>query len=140
MASNRRKSGKKTSKKKSKKKKGGLFGRLVKWMIVLTLIGAILAGGAVAGIFYYYGSDLPQLLKREDYKPLQLSRVYASGGELIGEFVADDGRRTVVSMEELPDHVRYSFMAAEDADFMTHEGIDYLGMARAFYYALRYDI
>ncbi|AWV89737.1 penicillin-binding protein 1A [Bradymonas sediminis] len=142
MASNRRKSGKKTakSKSKSKKKKGGLFGRLVKWMIVLTLIGAILAGGAVAGIFYYYGSDLPQLLKREDYKPLQLSRVYASGGELIGEFVADNGRRTVVSMEELPDYVRYSFMAAEDADFMTHEGIDYLGMVRAFYYAIRYDI
>lgn len=140
MASNRRKSGKKRAKSKSKKKKGGFFGKIIKWLIILTLIGGLFAGGAVAGLFYYFGSDLPTLLKREDYKPLQLSRVYASGGELIGEFVADNGRRSVVSMEDLPDHVRYSFMAAEDADFMTHEGIDYLGMVRAFYYAVRYDI
>lgn len=142
MASNRRKTGKKNARSRSKtrKKKGGLLGKLVKWLIILGLIGGLFAGGAVAALFFYFGSDLPQLLKREDYKPLQLSRVYAAGGELIGEFVADDGRRTVVSMEELPDHVRYAFMAAEDADFMTHEGIDYLGMVRAFYYALRYDI
>ncbi|QDG49673.1 PBP1A family penicillin-binding protein [Persicimonas caeni] len=135
MARNRRSSGKK----RGKKKKGGLLGKLFKWLILLGIIGAILGGGGVAGLFYYYGRDLPELLKREDYQPKQLSRVYASDGELIGEFIAQDGRRTVLAMDEIPDYVRYSFMAAEDADFMTHEGIDYFGMARAFYYAVRYD-
>ncbi len=135
MARNRRSSGKK----RGKKKKGGVIGKIFKWVILLGIIGAILGGGGVAGLFYYYGRDLPELLKREDYQPKQMSRVYASDGELIGEFIAKDGRRTVLPMDEIPDYVRYSFMAAEDADFMTHEGIDYFGMARAFYYAVRYD-
>jgi penicillin-binding protein 1A len=135
MARNRRSSGKT----RAQKKKGGIIGKIFKWLILLGIIGAILGGGGVAGLFYYYGQDLPQLLKREDYQPKQISRVYASGGELIGEFIAQDGRRTVLAMDEIPDHVRYSFMAAEDADFMTHEGIDYVGMLRALYYAARYD-
>ncbi len=137
MARNRRSTGKKRGK---TAKKGGLFRKLIKWMFLLGLIGAIVGGGAVAGLFYYYGRDLPKLVKREDYKPKQLSRVYASNGELIGEFVARDGRRTVLPMDQIPDIVRYSFMAAEDADFMTHNGIDYLGMVRAVYYAIRYDV
>jgi penicillin-binding protein 1A len=116
-----------------------MIGKLFKWLILLCIIGAILGGGGVAGLFYYYGQDLPRLMEREDYQPKQISRVYASGGELIGEFIAQDGRRTVIPMDVIPDYVRYAFMAAEDADFMTHEGIDYLGMIRAFYYAVRHD-
>jgi penicillin-binding protein 1A len=135
MARNRRSSGKK----RTKKSKGSVIGKIFKWLVLLVIIGAIFGGGGVAGLFYYYGQDLPQLLEREDYQPEQVSRVYASGGELIGEFISQDGRRTVLAMDEIPDHVRYSFMAAEDADFMTHEGIDYVGMIRAFYYAVRYD-
>lgn len=138
MASNRRSSNRKRPRARKKKKKS-LLRRIALWLIVLTILAAILAGGALAGIFFYFGSDLPQLLKREDYQPRQMTRIYAAGGELIGELVAEDGRRTVVDMEELPDYVRYSFMAAEDADFMTHQGIDYLGMIRAFYHAVRYD-
>lgn len=129
----------KSNKQKGSKKKGSLAWRLVKWLIILAVLAGILGAGALAGVFLYFGQDLPQLLKREDYKPKQMTRIYAAGGELIGELIAEDGRRTVVAMEELPDYVRYSFMAAEDADFMTHKGIDYLGMIRAFYHAARYD-
>lgn len=115
--------------------------RLLKWALILGVLGGLAGGSALAGIFYYYSRDLPTLLKREDFKPAQLTRVYASGGELIGEFSlpSKGGRRTVVPMEQIPQHVRYAFMAAEDADFMTHSGIDYLGMVRAFYYAVFYD-
>ena len=115
--------------------------RLITWSLALGVIAALAAACAMAGVFYYYGQDLPKLLKREDFKPAQLTRIYAAGGELIGEFSLPDkgGRRTVIPMEEIPLHVRYAFMAAEDADFMTHSGIDYLGMVRAFYYAAFHD-
>lgn len=143
--------GKKTSGKTQKSAKGAPQAkvakatswpkRLLKWAVILSLLGALAGGTALAGIFYYYGQDLPKLLKREDFKPAQLTRIYASGGELIGEFSlpGKGGRRTVVPMEQIPKHVRFAFMAAEDADFMTHSGIDYLGMVRAFYYAMFYD-
>ncbi|MFW5967283.1 MAG: penicillin-binding protein 1A [Persicimonas sp.] len=135
MARNRRRS----RKKKKKKSGGSLIGKIIKWIVLVGIIGSILGGGAVAGLFYYYGRELPELVEREDYQPDQISRVYASDGELIGEFAAEDGRRTVVPMEDLPDEVPYAFMAAEDADFMEHEGVDYVGIVRAFYYALFYD-
>ena len=107
-----------------------------KWAVILGLLGGLLGGAGVAGIFYIYGHDLPDIITREDYEPKELSRVYDSEGRLISEFYRPGGRRTVIPIDELPDHVLHAFMAAEDASFMEHEGIDYWGMLRAFYYAI----
>lgn len=116
------------------------FRRLLSWTVTLAIIGAVCGGLALAGIFYYYSQDLPDVIKREDFQPPQMTRVYASRGELIAELaMPGGGKRTVVPMSQIPEHVRHAFMAAEDADFMRHGGIDYLGMVRAFYYAIFYD-
>jgi penicillin-binding protein 1A len=112
---------------------------LLRWAVILCIIGAVAGLSGVAGLFYYYSRDLPQILKREDFKPPQISRVYASSGELVGELYRTGGKRTVVPMEQIPVHVRSAFMAAEDADFMTHPGIDYLSLVRAFYNAIVHD-
>jgi heme A synthase len=109
---------------------------LVKWGLIVGVTCAVLGGASVAGIFYYYGHDLPEIMTRGDYNPKEISRVYSKGGKLIGEFHQPAGRRTVVPLEEIPKEVQFAFMAAEDAGFMDHEGIDYLGMVRAFYYAI----
>jgi len=114
--------------------------RILKISVILGSIGALAGACGVAGLFYYFGRDLPEVIDREDFRPPQMTRVYASGGELIAELAEPGGgKRTVVPMDRIPRHVRYAFMAAEDADFMTHGGIDYLGMVRAFYYAIIYD-
>lgn len=124
------------AKKKKKSGAGGLLWKLTKWVLMLGIIGALCGAAGVAGIFYYYGHDLPDIVERKDYEPKQMSRVYSADGELIAEFARPGGRRTVVPIDELPAHVRQSFMAAEDADFLEHEGIDYWGMMRAFYRAI----
>lgn len=113
--------------------------KLIKWGIILGLVVGILVGAAVAGAFYYYGQDLPDVISREDFKPPQMSRVLSAEGEVIAEFYTPGAKRTIVSMEKIPDHVKHAFMAAEDADFYKHEGIDYLGLVRAVYYAVFYD-
>jgi penicillin-binding protein 1A len=112
---------------------------LLKWLFILGLLAGLAGVAALAGVFYYYGRDLPELLEREDYDPPQMSRVYAADGEMIAEFFITGGRRTVVPLEEIPPVVMNAFMAAEDSDFMIHSGIDYFGLIRAFYYAARYD-
>lgn len=112
---------------------------VLKWIMVGVLVAAIAGVGGVAGIFYYYGRDLPELLTRDDFDPPQMSRILAANGEIIGEFYTPGARRTVVPEEKIPDTVRNAFLAAEDADFMVHQGIDYVGLIRAFYNAVRYD-
>ncbi len=126
--------------KKRSTTKPPLWRRLLKWTLILGVTCGVLGMTALAGVFHYYSADLPPVMSRTDFKPPQMTRVYARGGELIAKFARPGGgKRTVVAMDEIPEHVRFSFMAAEDADFMTHSGIDYLGMVRAFYYAIFYD-
>lgn len=112
---------------------------IVKWIGILAIMAALAGVIGLAGIFYYYGRDLPEILKREDFDPPQMTRILSAEGHVIGEFFTPGSKRTVVGEEVIPQHVKDAFMAAEDADFMVHEGIDYLGMVRAFYYAVRYD-
>ncbi|MFB6263421.1 MAG: penicillin-binding protein 1A, partial [Bradymonadaceae bacterium] len=115
---------------------GGWLISAAKWGFLIGLTGALIGAAGIAGLFYYYGHDLPDLVTRADYDPKQVTKVFDRDGRLIGEFYRPGGRRTVVPLEKIPTHVRKAFMAAEDAAFMQHEGIDYLGMARAFYYAV----
>ncbi|MEZ4460108.1 MAG: transglycosylase domain-containing protein [bacterium] len=114
--------------------------KFLKWLFILTSIAAVCGAVGLAGVFWYFGQDLPQILKRDDYNPPQMTRIYSADGFVIGEFFTPGSKRTVVPEDKIPKHVKEAFMAAEDADFMTHQGIDYLGMVRAFYYAVRYDV
>ena len=43
------------------------------------------------------------------------------------------GRHAVVPLEQIPKHVRRAFLAAEDADFYNHPGLDFTGMLRALW-------
>ena len=51
------------------------------------------------------------------------------GGPVCAEFYTE--RRTWVDVKTLPKHVRDSFLAAEDADFYEHHGLDWLGIIRS---------
>ncbi len=98
------------------------------------LVALVLAaGGGLVGIFYYYGSDprLPSLKGIGDYRPEQIVRVLDREGKPIGELGTI--RRTVVPYDRIPRMMVKALLAAEDAEFFEHEGVDYKGMARAFF-------
>ncbi len=105
--------------------------RLIIAFVSLCVFGVVAGVGGVAGIFWYYGRDLEALDEEglKNYAPLQVTRIYARDGELIGEVF--EQRRTVIRYEQVPSHVENAFLAAEDADFYRHEGMDYAGMVRA---------
>lgn len=88
--------------------------------------------GAVGGVFWYYGRELPDIDDAQDYQPRQTTQVYASTGELIAEWLGDDAlARTVVPFDEIPQVMRDAMLAAEDAEFYQHPGIDSVGLLRA---------
>jgi len=104
----------------------GWLGRIVLWCGVA---GALAAG--ILGFFVYQEitTDLPPVDQILHYKPPVTTRIYADDGTLIGEFYVE--RRYLVPLEHIPQHVRNAFLAAEDADFYRHRGVDPEGIARA---------
>ena len=99
--------------------------------ILPKLIGAALIVGAVGvmGTYAYFSRGLPSVSALRDYKPPQTTRVYDRHGQVIGEIFTE--RRTVIPLSEVPRNVVLSVLAAEDADFYEHEGLDYTGILRA---------
>ena len=98
--------------------------------IVLAMIAiVVLSVGAAFGSYAYFSKDLPSVDELRTFRPPQVTKVYCKGGALCAEYYKE--RRTWVDVTTLPAHVKDSFLAAEDADFYRHEGLDYFGMARS---------
>jgi penicillin-binding protein 1A len=98
---------------------------------VLVLACGVLAIGGLASLFWWYGRGVAGLdeASLRSYRPPQVTRVLARDGRLIGEIYSE--RRTRVPYDSIPSHVENAFLAAEDAAFYQHEGMDYFGMVRA---------
>lgn len=98
----------------------------------LVRIGALSAlGGALVacGVLFAWTRELPAFDKLEDYEPLVSTRVYGADGRTeVFQFARE--RRTVVPIEEIPDILKKAVLAAEDAHFYEHEGLNYLAIAR----------
>lgn len=63
------------------------------------------------------------------YDPTVATRVYSADDELICTFSTTN--RVRVPISRVPEHVRRAFIAAEDSEFYSHEGIDPIAMVRA---------
>ncbi|MCB0337307.1 MAG: transglycosylase domain-containing protein, partial [Bdellovibrionales bacterium] len=106
---------------------------MIKKLLLLFILLLLLAGvGAVGGALYayqYFTRDLPTFESIDDYQPPAVSQVHAESGALVGEFFKE--KRYPVALEEVPDHVRNAFLAAEDSAFYSHPGIDLFSIFRA---------
>lgn len=103
--------------------------RLVFHLFFLLL--AITAGIAlsVAGAALYFAPSLPDVHQLQDYQLEMPLRVYTSDDKLIGEFGAQ--RRQLVKGDEIPQNFINALLAAEDAGFYQHPGVDPRGLLRA---------
>ncbi|MEM9429898.1 MAG: PBP1A family penicillin-binding protein [Pseudomonadota bacterium] len=92
-------------------------------------LGTVTAIAVVAGIFYYYSSDLPDHEQLAQYEPATISRVYSARGLVMDEFARE--RRIYTPTDEIPDLIKHAFISAEDKNFYVHSGFDALGMVKA---------
>ncbi len=105
------------------------LGRLLAWLVgVGAAMAAALAIVIGVGLAMAY-PNLPDVTELADYRPKLPLRVYAKGGELIGEF--GEERRNLLPFEDIPPVMVNAVLAIEDARFFEHSGVDYRGMLRA---------
>jgi penicillin-binding protein 1A len=110
---------------------GRRLARTVRHVIVGGFFLALLA--SVIGGFIVWReitTGLPPVDDILEYRPPTATRVYADDRTMIGEFFFE--RRFLVPLDRIPPVVRASFLAAEDANFYRHNGVDVLGIFRAF--------
>ena len=101
------------------------------------LVLTALVSAMMAFVFWYYDKGLPDLRTMDDYHPKQVTVILDAKGERIGEIFPEQNRRSFVPFDQVPPIVIDAFVVAEDASFWSHAGIDYRGMARAFFTNLR---
>ena len=75
---------------------------------------------------------LPDHMRLKGLKLPGTSVVLDGKGEKFAELFESDHRRIWVQLNDLPDYVKKSFIAAEDKRFYQHHGVDERGLIRAF--------
>src|SRR5436190_22755646 len=96
----------------------------------LTLGGLLVVAVLVAGGYVYSLSrGLPDVAQLKNYQPPVTTRVYASNGDLLGEYARE--RRFFVPIAFVPKLVVNAFTSAEDKNFFSHPGVDPSGIMLA---------
>ncbi|MCP4907770.1 MAG: penicillin-binding protein, partial [bacterium] len=100
--------------------------RVLLWTL---LVGFGVTTAAAGWLAYDLLADLPDLRTLADYRPPLTSQVFDRNGTIVGEFSVE--RRSLASMDEIPEITKRAFVSAEDGNFFEHGGIDYRSIARA---------
>jgi penicillin-binding protein 1A len=96
----------------------------VGWLGLMALFGGTVgaAGLGTAWALVCRDGVCPSADSLTSYTPNQTSKLYAMDGRFIAELGLE--RRTLVRLDEIPDHVKDAFLVVEDKRFFDHFGID----------------
>jgi penicillin-binding protein 1A len=90
------------------------------------LVAVLLLVGVALAVAY---PNLPEIDALADYRPKLPLRVISADGVQLGEF--GEERRNFMPIGQIPQVMKDAVLAAEDARFYQHAGVDYKGIARA---------
>jgi 1A family penicillin-binding protein len=107
----------------------GIFG--VFWLGLLGTIGATALG--IAGAYAYFEEGLPPIDNLQSIK-FETTQIYDRYGTLLYElYDPNQGKRTYVNIDQIPDNLVLATIATEDKTFEENRGVDPESIARAVY-------
>ncbi|MDP3991162.1 MAG: PBP1A family penicillin-binding protein [Candidatus Nealsonbacteria bacterium] len=101
--------------------------------LILKLSGGCLLLFIFCGslLFIYYAKDLP----RPEFfteRPFVLpTKIYDRSGETLLYQIYDEEKRTIVSLDKVPNSLKQAVLATEDSNFYSHFGLDLGGIFRS---------
>lgn len=105
------------------------FVRLLRFFLwTMALLAALFTLGASTLYLVFYPS-VPDVERLRDIQLQIPLRIYTQEGQLVAEF--GEQRRTPVGIQQVPQDLINAFLAAEDARFHEHPGVDITGLTRA---------
>jgi penicillin-binding protein 1A len=107
------------------------WARRLGWILYgLLFTGLLACVGAAVFIYFHFIKNLPDFTAIKEYRPPVVTSIYTRDGRLMGEFYTE--RRIEVPYSRFPKQLVMAFVAAEDARFFEHPGVDLFGIVRAF--------
>lgn len=101
-----------------------------KLVLLVTSLGlCFVLGAALAVVLLARFGDFPSIDSAQAYRPSVSSKIYDRNNRVVSEIYIE--KRTLVPYQTIPRHVVNAFVAAEDANFFRHKGVDYTAIARA---------
>jgi len=116
---------KKTSKKKKRKKVKEYLAKSAGVVILLIIIGLIWGLSYIQAL----SEDLPSRDDPFGKHKGNTSEIYDRNGQLLYRMFGEENHDPV-DIEEVPDLLKWSYLAAEDIDFYSHNGVDLKALAR----------
>jgi penicillin-binding protein 1A len=101
-----------------------------KLILIVFVAGLCFVLGIGAGIVLLANfGDFPPIESAAAYRPSVTSKIFDRNNRVVGEIYIE--KRNVVPFDAIPRHVVNAFVAAEDANFFKHKGVDYVAIGRA---------
>ena len=104
--------------------------RFLKIIGILVLCCGLLGSAALALIYVWAIQDLPSINKLSDYNPPLATTVLARDGSVMGLLYNE--KRFLITLNDMSKSLPLAFLAAEDAGFYEHDGINPVAIMRAF--------
>ncbi len=100
---------------------------------VLALLPLLLVVGIVCAVFVflYYAKDLPRPEKFTERDFAESTKIYDRTGKILLYELYGEEKRDVVPLADISPYIRNAAIAAEDAKFYKHHGIDFAGILRS---------
>jgi 1A family penicillin-binding protein len=113
----------------TKKKKSSFWLKTGRFFVFLLLLGTL----AFFSLFFYFAKDLPDPQKISSRQVAQSTKIYDRTGKILLYDIHGEEKRTVVPFDEISENLKKATLAAEDAGFYQHKGIELTGILRGIY-------
>ncbi|MDP2967579.1 MAG: transglycosylase domain-containing protein [bacterium] len=100
-------------------------------------LGCLLATFIVLFVFVFYAKDLPRPEIFTEKHFIESTKIYDRTGKVLLFEIYGEEKRTIVSLENIPEYLKQAVIVAEDANFYHHFGIDFEGILRSILINLR---
>ena len=105
--------------------------KFLKRFLLLLFTGVITGVFAIVFIFFIFGKDLPNFDKLSYYQPRLVSKIFTTNGNFLEDYSNEN--RIFINYNQIPRELINCFLVSEDINFYNHFGVDFKGIARAFF-------
>jgi len=100
-------------------------------LLKITFISFLFCVFCFSLFFIYYAKDLPRPEVFTEKSFVLPTKIYDREGKTVLYQIYDEEKRTVVSLDQVSDNLKWAIIATEDSNFYHHFGIDIKGVIRS---------